>query len=77
MKRAKNRISILIKSKDPYLLTESTKSIDPVRNSNFQDLIFQKSRKNVMKSMKSQGNDVFVELNNFHRFLNENDIEDN
>jgi hypothetical protein len=30
-----------------------------------------------MKSMRTQGNDVFTELNNFHRFLQENDIDDN
>ncbi len=30
-----------------------------------------------MKTMRTQGNDVFSELNNFHRFLNENDIDDN
>lgn len=48
-----------------------------IKNSNFQDLVFQKSRKNMIKTMRTQGNDVFSQLNNFHRYLNENDIEDN
>jgi hypothetical protein len=77
--KANSKISILVKSSDPYCINvESTKSIEPVRNSNFQDLIFKKSGKTIFKALRTNTDpDIFTELNNFHKYLKENDIEEN
>ncbi len=67
--------SILVKTSQPYLITDSIKSIEHKSNI-FQDLIFKKSTKNLFKSLRPNTEpDIFTELNNFHKYLNENDVD--
>lgn len=69
--------SVLIKSGDPYLLRgESVRSIETMRNSNFQDMVFKKSGLNMFSTGRTTTDpDIFTELNNFQKYLKDNEAE--
>jgi hypothetical protein len=78
-KKAKmhSKVSILIKSNDPYLFSGSQRNMDQIRSSNFQELVFKKTNTIFKAARNATDPDVYGELNNFHKFLNDNSVEDN
>lgn len=76
MKQNGVKSGVLVKASHPYLMENSLKSIDMVKNTNFQELVFKKTGKTFLKESRTITKpDVFTELNNFHQFLNEEEIE--
>lgn len=74
--RMQNKVSILLKSNDPYLPNDTLRAnMEPLKSSTFQELIFKKNT--LFKPARTATDpDIFAELNNFHKFLNDNSIED-
>lgn len=77
IKRAlKSKIS-LIRSMDNGAYTDvcDNTAMASIKEPNFSDTAFKRSTKNILKTMRiyTQERDVYEELNNFHRFLNENE----
>lgn len=77
-KGLKKQVSIIIKSNDNFMLADSLKTIiEPIKTSSiFQQLNFKKRPLLDKGSRVATDSDAFNELNNFHRFLNENSIQE-
>ncbi len=64
----KNKVSILVKT-NAYIFNDSQRTIEPIKGSTFQELVFKRNNTLFKASRAATDPDIFGELNNFHKFL--------
>lgn len=79
-KRGNYKVSILAKKSEPFILGEGEALLDINSlkvSATFQDLVYRKNNKSLFKTMRGSNmdSDVFTELNNFQKFMKEDDLD--